>query len=115
MVRRRIPVAVRSVTAAAAAATGPVVTTGSTSVADCLRRAPELLMSWRRAEGGGGGGRAWLDMVSDIPLVEVGPGGGGDGGDGGHLTRPAILAETYDFHLEAALLLKCEQNSPNIC
>ena len=74
---------------------GPPATAaaGPPSVADCLRRAPELLLSCGKA----GSGR-WEDMLADIPVVELRV------GDVDAVCLPDVLAESYDFQLEAEVL-----------
>jgi hypothetical protein len=62
-------------------------------VADCLRRAPELLLSCGKAVSG-----RWQDMLADIPVVELRM------GDVDAVCLPDVLAESYDFQLEVEVL-----------
>ena len=73
---------------------GPsAVAPGPPSVADCLRSAPELMLSWGKVAG------RWLDMVADIPALELTQGSGLVS-----LSLPATLADSYDFQLETEVL-----------
>jgi hypothetical protein len=73
----------------------PLEATGP-SVADCMRSAPELLLSCGRSATG-----RWLDMLVDVVVVELTD-------VSLAIPPPPALVESYDFELEREVLGKLE-------